>query len=361
MWTGASSFPARTSLFSSPHSTRDRAASSICAPARVASPSSRRARSPVHASTRATSRHPRSRSRPATWRATSCESACASSARMSSPRSTALTTSSSAIRRMWRRRRCASFRPSTGTSPAWRSPAEPTDSSSSRASSPARANALRRTGFWFARSAGTGRRSSGAFPRSSSNGRATRFSCWRAPEWRSSDETRPGALEAAEKRGFVGVEANEAPAHRDVVQLAERLLQRLQLGDEARAFLLRESRREELAAVAQPLHADAQRMALGRIAPIRLPHQLAMRALERRGAERGQALRRVARLERDAREARELLRVERAHRLVPRLGALAFHACDELGRGARGAQPLDEHVPIARAAERGRKLAQCVA
>src|SRR5512145_111120 len=198
---------------------------------------------------------------------------------------------------MSRRARCASCRRSIGTSRASRSRVGATGSSSQRASSPARASALRRAGFWFARSARTGRRSSGAFPRSNSPGCAPKCLC--SPKRRSPGKARPDEFEAVEKPRFVGVEADETPTDRDVVQLAEDFLQRLQLRNH---LLVRKSRREELAAIAQALHANAHGMTLGRISPVRtarLLHQLAVRALQRRGAELGEALRCGLGLERD--------------------------------------------------------------
>jgi len=182
-----------------------------------------------------------------------------------------------------------------------------------------------------------------------------------SPKRRSPGKARPGEFEASEKPRFVGVEADETPADRDVVQLAEDFLERLQLRNH---LLVRKSRREELAAIAQALHANAHGMTLGRIFPVRtarLFHELAVRALQRRGAELGEALRCGLGLERDLREARELLRGERAQRFLPRLGALALRTRDELPSGVSGVEALEEHVPVARAAERRRKLAQRVA
>ena len=174
-----------------------------------------------------------------------------------------------------------------------------------------------------------------------------------SPKRRSPGKARPGEFEAIEKPRFVGVEADETPADRDVVQRAEDFLERLQLRNH---LLVRQSRREELTAIAQALHANAHGMTLGRIFPVRtarLFHELAVSALQRRGAELGEALRCGFGLERDLREAREFLRGERAQRFLPRLGALALRTRDELPSGVSGVEALEEHVPVARAAEEG--------
>src|SRR5687768_4361522 len=289
----ASSFRARTSLFFWAISMRGRAASSTSAPARAASRSWRRALFPRRRWRHRIFLRPRWKSRRGTCVGTSSPEGSGSCSRISSPSSRELTTSSSRTRPTSARRRCGNCRANTATSRESRSWAAAGAWTTSGGSWKRCRKGSTRAACWSARWGKTGAPWNAHTPGQGSLGRATKYLL---PKGRAPREARPGGGELSDQRRFFrgrGEFGQVLAPDRDVVQLAEDLLQSFQRADVSGAAPRVERRGEEFAAVAQPLQADAHRVTLRGILPVhaaRLLHQLAMRPRQRRAGKFGHRL-----------------------------------------------------------------------
>src|SRR5688572_7392623 len=214
---------------------------------------------------------------------------------------------------------------------------------------------------WCARWATARQRSNAPIRARGSPGRCRRCSRSRLPEWAALLERGPGALERSDEHALAHRErmpgmpgsgrevsgaaarrdlGKQAPRDRDVVQVAQNVLERresLDVGPRGRAG---ERRDEEIARIAQPLHADAQAMAALGIAPVdvlRLFERPAMKALQRGRCERAELAlcifpvtfprTRVDPAQRSQEEGLKLWRCGREARAAPRRGAFDARAC----------------------------------
>src|SRR5688500_12835858 len=179
---------------------------------------------------------------------------------------------------MWARQRCAGCRPSIAMNPGWRWPAAGKDSITPARSSPQWLVTSGPAGSWCARLATANARSSAPTHTWDCAGRSPRCSSSRLPERPPLLERAPGgrvrrgerALACGERVAGIarGAELGaQTTGHGDIVQCAERVLQRFEALDVGLRRGASKRWGEEVAGIAQPLHADAQAMAPLGIAP----------------------------------------------------------------------------------------------
>src|SRR6185436_16221157 len=280
------------------------------------------------------------------------------------------------------RRRCGASPRSTGTSRASRSPRAGTGSTWWRGSSPRRKGISPIAACWSAKSAtvaprskGPGRAPSSPGPGTKSSSRAATPSLW-LPERPLRLEGGPRRLEGADELALARREpapqrdplaargdfGGQPLGHGHVVQLAQRILKRRQARDERQHGLVRKAAREEVAGIAQPLHADADLMPAALVAPGKLAplaDQARTQSRERLPGEAPEPLRAggvgfpwipMQPAQHAQLRLLERGRVRDRRRGLARKSALLPSPREQHRIGVRVGQRLAEHVPVARGA-----------